>query len=203
MTTTTTAPRPAHRFDPYQEDPTLRAAEVAVDAAAASGDADATAAAARALIVAAAAYGWPTATALVFTYETTGPIAHVWGLWKVLDADRQRALDDRVAYPPAHAGRQRIVLARDAVAVGLRPDVRLAVGDPGAAHVEVESGERAALDPEAAADPVARLDHGDLAAGRLEVAGGDETRQPRPDDDHVEHAPRKYRGPGRAVASIA
>ncbi|PPI26972.1 hypothetical protein [Rathayibacter sp. AY1B5] len=89
MTTTTTMTRPAHRFDPYQEDPTLRAAEVAVDAAAASGDADATAAAARALIVAAAAYGWPTATALVFTYETTGPIAHVWGLWKVLDADRQ------------------------------------------------------------------------------------------------------------------
>ncbi|PPG90872.1 hypothetical protein C5C39_09740 [Rathayibacter sp. AY1F3] len=69
MTTTTTAPRPAHRFDPYQDDPTLRAAEVAVDAA--------------------AAYGWPTATALVFKYETTGPIAHVWGLWKVLDADRQ------------------------------------------------------------------------------------------------------------------
>lgn len=89
MTTTTTASRPAHRFDPYQDDPTLRAAEVAVDAAAASGDADATAAAARALIIAAAAYGWPTATALVFKYETTGPLAHVWGLWKVLDANRQ------------------------------------------------------------------------------------------------------------------
>ncbi|AND15356.1 hypothetical protein [Rathayibacter tritici] len=89
MTTTTTGSRPALLVDPRQDDPTLRAAEVAVDTAAATGDADTTAAAARALIVTATAYGWPTATALVFTYETTGPTAHAWGLWKVLGADRQ------------------------------------------------------------------------------------------------------------------
>nr|AEX65077.1 hypothetical protein [Rhodococcus sp. Mel] len=45
----------------------------------ASGDVDQVAAAAYALIVAAAAHGWPTATALVFKYERTGPVAHLWG----------------------------------------------------------------------------------------------------------------------------
>lgn len=86
MTTITT---PAVDVDGWGHTPALRDAQAAVNAATASGDPDAIAAAARALIVAAAAHGWPTATALVFKYETTGPVAHVWGLWKVLDADRQ------------------------------------------------------------------------------------------------------------------
>ncbi|MCJ1698029.1 hypothetical protein MT349_19775 [Rathayibacter caricis] len=86
MTTTTT---PTVDVDVWGHTPALRDAQAAVDTATASGDPDAIAAAARALIVAAAAHGWPTATALVFKYEMTGPIAHVWGLWKVLDADRQ------------------------------------------------------------------------------------------------------------------
>ncbi len=65
----------------------LREAEASVDAATASGDVDKIAAAAHALIVAAAAHGWPTATALVFKYERTGPVAHLWGLWRVVDVD--------------------------------------------------------------------------------------------------------------------
>ncbi|PPH47305.1 hypothetical protein C5D09_05425 [Rathayibacter sp. AY1C9] len=93
MTTTTT---PAVDVDMWGHTPALRDAQGAVDAATASGDPDAIATAARALIVAAAAHGWPTATALVFKYETTGPVAGVWGLWRVLDADRTvlRAWDD-------------------------------------------------------------------------------------------------------------
>ncbi|QHC68737.1 hypothetical protein GSU68_18705 (plasmid) [Rathayibacter sp. VKM Ac-2759] len=95
MTTTTT---PAVDVDVWGHTPALRDAQAAVAAATATGDLDAiaaaaraliVAAAARALIVAAAAHAWPTATALVFKYETTGPVAHVWGLWRVLDADRQ------------------------------------------------------------------------------------------------------------------
>ncbi|PPH10472.1 hypothetical protein C5C36_13965 [Rathayibacter sp. AY1G1] len=85
MTTSTT---PAVDVDVWGHTPALRDAQATVDAATASGDQAATAAAARALIVAAAAHGWPTATALVFKYETTGPVARVWGLWRVLDADR-------------------------------------------------------------------------------------------------------------------
>ncbi|PPG17955.1 hypothetical protein C5C74_09445 [Rathayibacter sp. AY1E8] len=77
MTTTTT---PTVDVDVWGHTPALRDAQAAVDAAAASGDQAATAAAARALIVAAAAHGWPTATALVFKYETTDPVAGVGGL---------------------------------------------------------------------------------------------------------------------------
>jgi hypothetical protein len=53
--------------------------------------------------------------------------------------------------------------------------VALGVGDPGAAHVEVEPAQRAALQPHPPADPVARLEHANEAAARLELAGGDET----------------------------
>ncbi|MEX0153844.1 hypothetical protein [Microbacterium sp. LMI1-1-1.1] len=84
MTTTTT---PAVDVDEWGHTAALREAEAAVDAATTSGDVDQIAAAAHALIVAAAAHGWHTATALVFTYETTGPVAHLWGLWRVVDVD--------------------------------------------------------------------------------------------------------------------
>ena len=84
MTTTTT---PAVDVDEWGHTAALREAEAAVDAATTSGDVDQIAAAAHALIVAAAAHGWPTATALVFTYERTGPVAHLWGLWRVVDVD--------------------------------------------------------------------------------------------------------------------
>ncbi len=84
MTTTTT---PAVDVDEWGHTAALREAEAAVDAATASGDVDQIAAAAHALIVAAAAHGWPTATALVFTYERTGPVAHLWGLWRVVHVD--------------------------------------------------------------------------------------------------------------------
>lgn len=84
MTTTTT---PAVDVDVWGHTAALREAEAAVNAATASGDVDRMAAAAHALIVAAAAHGWPTATALVFTYERTGPVAHVWGLRRVVDVD--------------------------------------------------------------------------------------------------------------------
>lgn len=77
----TTTPTPAVDADVWGHTPALRDAQAAVAAATASGDPDAIATAARALIVAAAAHGWPTATALVFKYETTGPVPHVWGLW--------------------------------------------------------------------------------------------------------------------------
>lgn len=40
--------------------------------------------AARVLVAAAAAYGWPAAVALVFLYESTGPVPRVWRLWRVL-----------------------------------------------------------------------------------------------------------------------
>lgn len=84
MTTTTT---PAVDVDVWGYTPALREAEAAVDAATASGDPAAIAAAAHALIVTAAAHGWPTATALVFKYEPTGPVAHLWGLLRVVDVD--------------------------------------------------------------------------------------------------------------------
>ena len=66
------------------------------------------------------------------------------------------------------------MLARDAVAVGLRPHVGLHVGDPGAAHAEVDAPQRAALQSHPPADPVARLEHEHRAAARLQLAGGDE-----------------------------
>ena len=81
-------------------------------------------------------------------------------LAEVGDVDRERTVVPLVAEAPAHARRQRVVLACDAVALGLGPDVALHVGDPGAAHVEVEPAQRVALQPDAAADPVARLEHG-------------------------------------------
>ncbi|PZT89377.1 MAG: hypothetical protein DI630_32345 [Gordonia sp. (in: high G+C Gram-positive bacteria)] len=84
MTTTTT---PAVDVDVCGHTAALREAEAAVNTATASGDVEQIAAAAHALIVAAAAHGWPTATALVFKYERTGPVAHVWGLWRVVDVD--------------------------------------------------------------------------------------------------------------------
>ena len=80
-------------------------------------------------------------------------------LAEVGDVDRQRARVALVAEAPAHAGRQRVVLAHGAVAIGLRPDVALHVGEPRAAHVEVEPAQRVALQPDAPADPVARLEH--------------------------------------------
>ena len=80
------------------------------------------------------------------------------------------------------------MLALDAVAVGLGPDVGLHVGDPGAAHVEVEPAQRAALQPRAAADPVARLQDADRLAARLELARGDEPRQAGADHEDVDHA---------------
>lgn len=83
---TTTTP-PAVDVDEWGHNAALREAEAAVDAATASGDVEQIAAAAHALIVAAAAHGWPTATALVFKYERTGPVAHVWGMWRVVDVD--------------------------------------------------------------------------------------------------------------------
>ena len=73
----------------------------------------------------------------------------------------------------------------DAVAIRLRPHVRLAVGQPGAAHVEVEAGKRVAPGPDAAADPVARLQHRHIVAARLGLARGDEPREPGADDDDV------------------
>ncbi|MCJ1698025.1 hypothetical protein MT349_19755 [Rathayibacter caricis] len=89
-----TTPTPAVDVDVWGHTPALRDAQAALDAA--PGNQAATAAAARALIVAAAAHGWPTATALVFRYETTGPVARVWGLWRVLDTAGTvlRAWDD-------------------------------------------------------------------------------------------------------------
>ena len=84
MTTITT---PAVEVDVWGHTQALREAEAAVDAATASGDPGAVAAAAHTLIVAAAAHAWPTATALVFKYERTGPVAHLWGLWRVVDVD--------------------------------------------------------------------------------------------------------------------
>jgi hypothetical protein len=84
MTTTTT---PAVDVNVWGHTPALRDAQAAVAAATAAGDPEAIAAAARALIVAAAAHGWPTATALVFKYERTGRVAHLWGLWRVVDVD--------------------------------------------------------------------------------------------------------------------
>lgn len=84
MTTTTTH---AVDVDEWGHTQALRDAEAAVDTATASGDVAAIAAAAHALIVTAAAHGWPTATALVFKYERTGPVAHLWGLWRVVDVD--------------------------------------------------------------------------------------------------------------------
>ena len=84
MTTTTT---PAVDVDVWGYTAALREAEAAVNAATASGDVEQIAAAAHALIVAAAAHGWPTATALVFKHERTSPVAHLWGLWRVVDVD--------------------------------------------------------------------------------------------------------------------
>jgi hypothetical protein len=84
------------------------------------------------------------------------------------------------------------VLARDPVAVGLRPYVVLRVGHPGTAHVEVEPAQRAALQPCPPADPVARLEHPDRAAARLELAGGDEAREAGADDEDVDHEGASY-----------
>ena len=63
---------------------------------------------------------------------------HALELAEVTGVDRPRAVDPLAAEHPAHPRGERVVLARHAVAVGLRPDGRLAVGDPRAAHVEVE-----------------------------------------------------------------
>ena len=83
----TTATTPAVAVDVWGHTAALREAEAAVDAATASGDVDQIGAAAHVLIVAAAAHAWPTATALMFKHERTGPVAHVWGLWRVVDVD--------------------------------------------------------------------------------------------------------------------
>ena len=79
------------------------------------------------------------------------------------------------------------MLARDAVAVGLGPHVALHVGDPGAAHVEVQPAQRVALQPHATADPVARLEHPHRAAAGLQLAGRDEAREAGADDEDVDH----------------
>jgi hypothetical protein len=81
------------------------------------------------------------------------------------------------------------VLAEHAVAVGLGPHGGLAVGDPRAAHVEVEPPERVALHPHAAADPVAGLQHRHGAAARLELTGGDEATEARADHHDVAQVP--------------
>jgi hypothetical protein len=59
-------------------------------------------------------------------------------LAEVVDGYRKRPIYPLGAEAPAHARPQRVVLARDAVAVGLGPDIALDVGEPGRAHVEVE-----------------------------------------------------------------
>ena len=114
-------------------------------------------------------------------------------LAEIADVDRQRALDPLLAEAPPHARRQRVVLARDSVAVGLGPHVALHVGEPGTAHVEVESAQRAALHPHAPADPVARLEHPHRAAAGLQLAGRDEAREAGADDEDVDHGPGSYR----------
>ena len=101
-----------------------------------------------------------------------------------------------VAEAPAHARRQRVVLALDAVAVGLGPDEALRVGDPRAAHVEVEPAQRAALQPDAPADPVARLEHAHAVPARLELAGGDQPGETGADHEHVGQARRRAK-PGQ------
>jgi hypothetical protein len=73
----------------------------------------------------------------------------------------------------------------DAVAVRLRPHVALHVGDPCAAHVEVGAPERTALQPDASADPVARLEHSHRVSARLELARRDEPGEAGADDDDV------------------
>ena len=110
-------------------------------------------------------------------------------LAEVAGVDRPRAVDPLAAEHPAHPGGERVVLAGHAVAVGLRPHRRLAVGHPRAAHVEVEPAERVALHPHAAADPVARLQHRHRAAARLELTGGDEATEARADHHDVAQVP--------------
>ena len=107
---------------------------------------------------------------------------------EVLHAEREEPRAPLPAEHPLHVGGQRVVLARDAVAVALRPHVRLAVRHPGAAHVEVEAAQGVALQPHAPADPLARLQHGHAPPAGLEVARRDEAGEPGADDEDVEHA---------------
>ena len=78
------------------------------------------------------------------------------------------------------------MLPRDAVAVRLRPDEALHVGDPRGAHVEVQPAQRAPLQPHPPADPVARLEHPHGVPARLELARRDEPREAGADDDDVD-----------------
>ena len=95
-------------------------------------------------------------------------------LAEVGDVDRERPLDQLAAEAPVHARRQRVVLAHDAVAVGLGPDVALHVGDPRAAHVEVEPAQRVALRARRARRS------GRAPPGRAPCARAPRARGPRP-----------------------
>lgn len=86
MTTTNT---PADDVDIWGHTPALRAAQALAATAIATGGDATVDEAARALIVAAAAHAWPTATALVYTYEAVGTYSGFWALRRVEDADGQ------------------------------------------------------------------------------------------------------------------
>jgi hypothetical protein len=106
-------------------------------------------------------------------------------LAEVAGLERERPVDPLPADHPPHLAGQLVVLAQRAVALRLPPHRGLAVGEPRAAHVEVEAGERVVLRPHAAADPVARLQHRHGMPARLQLPRGDEPGEPGADDDDV------------------
>jgi hypothetical protein len=75
---------------------------------------------------------------------------------------------------------RRVALA----AHGRRLHPRVALGDAG--H---RRGEHDLTPP---ADPVARLEHANRAAARLQLTGGDEAREAGADDEDVDHAGGSY-----------